>query len=227
MAKNPKGLVMYKGPSMLDDVEVALIVTFTSVNRKTGNLLQTWIVETGKNPVEANHSQATCGACPMKPMCYVNSGQAPYSIWQALQRGIYPSYEPSHNKLFLGRLLRMGSDGDPRAIPDYVWRLLQGLTIKSVGYTHQWSEPSEFWPFNIMASVESEGQKERANALGYKTFRVVEDYSEKLWDEIICLADSKGKTCANCMLCTGRHTNVVIKAHGSKSKKFKSIGVVA
>lgn len=224
--KKPAGVILYRGPSLLDpSTEVVLIATFKSSNRKTGDMIQTWIIETGRRPTDARHDVATCGDCPVKPFCYVNQGQAPQKIFNAFVKGNYPIYTPElHAPLFHGREMRKGADGDPAAIPAHVWRIVDELIHKSTSYTHQWEtlQDVEYWQGRTMASISNEFEKERANAAGFMTFRIVHDYAEKLHDEIICPADSKKKkTCINCMFCSGKHTNVVIKVHGSKKRKFK------
>ena len=73
-----------------------------------------------------------------------------------------------------------------------------------------------------MASVDNLEEKEEANARGWRTFRVVKDYDQLEPDEIICPNVTSGVSCAECKLCSGtkvRAKNIVVKAHGVKSKR--------
>jgi hypothetical protein len=54
-----------------------------------------------------------------------------------------------------------------------------------------------------------------------KYFRVTNDISDILPNEIECLADTKGITCKECMLCNGSKQDIVIEVHGQKAKNFK------
>jgi hypothetical protein len=39
-----RGVVLYEGPSELDGKPIVVVATFNSVNDKTGNMVQTWII---------------------------------------------------------------------------------------------------------------------------------------------------------------------------------------
>ena len=57
--------------------------------------------------------------------CYVQIRNAPYGVYMAFKRGIYPDCSVRIDAgLFRGRKLRMGSYGEPVAIPYSVWKLL-------------------------------------------------------------------------------------------------------
>ncbi len=50
--------------------------------------------------------------------CYVKISNAPLQVWHAWDRGNYPAYKPAiHSHLFQGRMIRLGSYGDPVAAP--------------------------------------------------------------------------------------------------------------
>ena len=81
-------------------------------------------------------------------------------------------------------------------------------------YEHDWEDPSKQWLNRwAMASVDSVEEKERANALGWKTFRHISDESEMTKDEIMCVHTSHGVQCRDCGLCNGRVCNIVNLQH--------------
>ena len=88
----PNGYVLQRGFSPIDGKPFVVIMTMNSNNRKTGKMLQVWILNESVNPVEAIATGADytiCGDCPHRKQsdgsrsCYVNVGQAPNSIWKA------------------------------------------------------------------------------------------------------------------------------------------------
>ena len=123
--KKPTGFIFYQGPSVLDGKPIIGIATLKSKNEKTGNLVQTWILPEGVSPVEAvktGKDASVCGNCPQRQSvggaCYVNVGQAPNNIWNAYKAGNYPVANAfDMETLLAGRKLRIGSYGDPAAIP--------------------------------------------------------------------------------------------------------------
>ena len=124
-----RGFILYRGPSMLDGANIVVIATMKTANPKTGDMVQTFILVDNMSPLEASKQgkdTANCGNCRLRwnldGPCYVNLGQAPNSIYKALERGIYPVYDAElHSRFFVGRDLRMGAYGDPAAVPVEVW----------------------------------------------------------------------------------------------------------
>jgi hypothetical protein len=184
----PLGVVLYEGPSLLDGQPIAVIATGfqrASANAKTGNMLQTWILRSDVNPLQAIHSRqdaSICGDCPLRGVVersrrrsinrrrayYVAIHQAPLAVYQAYRRGRYEPYEaPQHLALFQGRMLRLGSYGDPVAAPYNVWSPLVRVASGHTGYTHQW-RTGRFWRFRafLMASVETLDDARQAQARG-------------------------------------------------------------
>ena len=147
------GLIMYEGRSLLADQRIVAILTLYSENRKTGSMCQLWILPADTSPLEAlqnNHNAGACGRCPLQGVydrelgkmvnrvCYVNVGQAPQAIWQAYKRGRYPTYNANrHANLIRGRRVRLGSYGDPAALPIRVLRGVVELASGHTGYTNQ------------------------------------------------------------------------------------------
>src|SRR5271165_5264167 len=119
----PRGYILYRGPSMLDGAPIVAIATMHSENRKTGNMVQTWILREDLSPVDASkaHADASiCGDCKHRwslgGACYVNIGQAPGGIWRAYKRGAYlETCYVTLRTIGAGRAVRLGAYGDPAA----------------------------------------------------------------------------------------------------------------
>lgn len=96
-----------------------------SDNRKTGDMIQIWILVKACDPVEAIRTgldRLICGNCVHRGdgtgggrSCYVNAGQAPLGIWRAWKAGRYPVLQFMDG--FTGRRVRFGAYGDPTWIP--------------------------------------------------------------------------------------------------------------
>jgi len=232
MSKNTKGFVLYQGPSMLDGSPVALIATLKSANRKTGNMVQTWIIRSDISPVEAVKSgcdASICGDCPLRGngqgkgrACYVNVGQAPGAVYRAYKAGKYdmdPGYFAIRQALH-GRKLRVGAYGDPAAVPSDIWRVLTNWADGHTGYTHQWRTADGLKGL-VQASCDSEADALLAYSKGWHYFRVTTNATTMLPNgERNCLAMlHPGKaTCETCGLCNGQRANILIEAHGSGKK---------
>ena len=77
-----------------------------------------------------------------------------------------------------------------------------------------------------MLSAKSKKESLRLNALGFKTFRPVENIEDLLAHENLCAADRLGLTCRECMQCHGvdaDHSHGVI-VHGTKKNGLTQIG---
>ena len=234
----PLGVILYQGPSQLDGKPIVVIATFESRNEKTGNMVQTWILQQTIDPVNSvkNGLDGTvCGDCRFSSGrgCYVNVGQAPLAVWSGYHRGIYPVYNPLiHSVLFNGRRIRIGSYGDPAVVPvEYFHRIL-ARSAGHTGYTHQWRTHPEYKGM-LQASCDNAEDYDEATRSGWKCFTVIPSYDRYTKDltpgetvmtdlGIVCLSESHGKTCAECKLCTGNRVNIVIAAHGTVAKIGKA-----
>jgi hypothetical protein len=229
----PLGVVLYDGPSRINGRPIVVIATFKTKNRKTGQLIQTWIMPANESPVDAARAgtdDSVCGTCPFRPietdLCYVTLGQAPLGIWRAWKRGIYPTADfrtRGTRDLFADRRVRAGAWGDPVAAPLSMWQKLFRYSAGHVGYTHQWAAFPEFAPY-LMASVHSPFEASCAADLGWRTFRTRNPDMPVLDNEVICPASDEGghtRTCSTCMACNGnasrsnRRKSIVIEGHGS------------
>lgn len=244
-ANRAKGYIVYRGPSVLDGQPIVMIMTMETKNRKTGPMVQTWILRDDMSPLQVSEAKADssiCGNCPHRwslgGACYVNLGQAPTSIYRAYKRGSYTllTHLPNNilHALLHDRQIRLGAYGDPAAVPVHVLRSLVTFASGHTGYTHQMAHKN-FDPevlLYCMASADTEKSAEKAWAQRARTFRIVRDITEMKQDgsEIECLSDAKGIPCSTCMLCGGKTTdqnnnnqpkpNIVIAVHGSRKGRF-------
>lgn len=228
--KKLKGVVLYNGPSVLDNAPVVVIATFSTSNEKTGNMIQTWILRADVNPLTASKEfkdVSVCGNCPhrhnLKGACYVTLHQAPLNVFKSFKKGIYPNFEiQKHANLFKDRFIRLGAYGDPAAVPFKIWDDLLKITKGSTGYTHQLKHIN----FDnriaeiCMISADTETQAAQIQKQGFKSFRVKTENMPLLENEITCLSVQSGISCIDCGLCDGKSVNVVIDVHGQLTKRF-------
>jgi hypothetical protein len=246
-------VILYRGPSLIDGAPIVAIATLASGNRKTGDMVQTWILRDDMEPLEAFRSggdESICGDCPhrwaLDGGCYVNLGQAPTAVYHAYTRGKYDGDEAVQKvtiALATGVPLRIGSYGDPMAVPHTVWTDLLDIARVSgrarwTGYTHRWNDvraDSGNYREFLMASVDSVEGARDAHAQGWRFFAVGafdgEDYGAAV--PIECVAESHGKTCAECGLCDGTRfgsrstvANIYIAPHGARAKRTPALRVV-
>ena len=238
-------MIIYEGPSILPGDGITPIIAVVtgldrpSANIKTGRMLQTWILVKDVHPKEAvvtGDDEAICGSCIHRlrdghRTCYVNLGHAPTAVWNAYQRNKYESVDPEEaGELCAHRKIRIGSYGDPAAVPSSVWRSLIAHAKGSTGYTHMWRDCADLSDI-CMASCDSEEDVLDARALGYRTYRVLSENQELRPDEMACPASEEmGKvtTCDSWGLCAGSMSlNVVqsigIVAHGSRKKYYNPV----
>jgi hypothetical protein len=226
----PQGLILYRGPSLLNGAPVVCVATCLvkpTSNDKTGDFIQTYVLADGdERPTDAIRSgadAAVCGDCPHRSgSCYVDAGRAPNAVFEALRRGRYPRFRPRrHLPLFAGRLVRLGAYGDPAAVPLRVWEAVCGVAAGWTGYTHAWRVCAPGYARFCMASVETEAQREQAAARGYRTFRVRLPEQPVGAGEFICPSSAEAGrrlSCADCLACSGtggrRKASPVIVVHG-------------
>lgn len=230
------GYILYEGKSKLDGEPIVVIATLQTNNRKTGQMVQIWIMRADFDPVTISQNKmdtSICGNCPHRHSaggaCYVNLGQAPLSIFRAYKRGRYENithHTPQQQALlFRNKKIRFGAYGDPVLIPLTIVKALARVAVKHTGYTHQWHK-ARFTNYNkyFMASVDNVAESIKAVENGWRYFRVTRE--ERLQQhELQCLNEIKGISCADCGLCNGAgsHKNIVIQVHGSRAKKAKVV----
>jgi hypothetical protein len=214
--------IIYNGPSQIDGKPIVVIATYSNRNRKTGRVLQTYVLRADINPLEASKNGADysiCGDCPMRGevttdpkrkiakarRCYVNLGQGVLIVYKAFLRGVYPSADNTADRKALGRgrVVRIGTYGDPAACPDEVWTDLIAEAQTWMAYTHQ----KPWRPDIAMQSADDYHEAALHWAAGRRTFRVVADLGDiDHAKEALCPASKEAGArvqCAACKLCRG------------------------
>ncbi len=249
--KQPNSAIVYRGPSLLTGKDVVVIATGLgrkSANGKTGAMVQTWILDATMNPVDAvkrGKDDTVCGQCKHRGTkanrllrakerrqfgrtktqsdrsCYVTVIQAPNAIWKAFKAGRYQRLQSAWIK---GRTIRIGSYGDPAAVPAFVWReLLEAAGVEKgrTGYTHQWRNCDVSLQSLLMASVDTKSEALEAVKAGWRYFRVRDDMTPLMAGEISCPASAEmghRVVCADCTLCQGTSIgakSIAILPHGT------------
>lgn len=237
----PNGYTLFQGPSLLDGADIVVIATgirTKSQNSKTGAMIQTYILRSDMNPLEASKQKldaSICGDCPHRQStggaCYVNLGHGPAQVYKSYLKGNYPKLNADSPEwdLFKGRMIRFGAYGDPAAVRVSLWAKLAGLSKSFSGYTHQWKNISAAWAPYVMASVDSEEEQIQASLKGFRTFRIKTDELPNRTNEISCPASEemgKRTTCESCGLCAGiskQAKNITINVHGSWKKRLQTV----
>ena len=233
--------IIYQGPSLIDGEPIVVIATYSKRNTKTGAMVQTYILRSDIDPRDANKSGADysiCGNCPHKGIptdnpnkklannrsCYVVIGQGPTIVYKSFLRGVYGDMQ-GHSKtaeLGRGRMVRLGTYGDPAAVPSDTWDSLLFDSAGHTAYSHQSGiKSADVRPDLFMISADNEAQARAAWDSGARTFRIVSDYSELVsGKEIACPADTKGIECQACGLCKGasKAKSIAIVVHGNGAK---------
>jgi hypothetical protein len=232
----PIGLVLYTGPSRLDGAPIVVVATLASKNVKTGNMVQTWILRADADPLAASRAatdESVCGDCPHRRSlggaCYVNLGQAPVAVWRSWRAGRYAVATPALVAEHLaGRTVRLGAYGDPAAVPAAVWESLVAAAAGHTGYTHQWRRAgADAYRGLVMASCDTAAEHAEAARAGWRTFTVLGTDDAPPMRTFECLADAKGKSCAECLACDGatvgrdvQAASVWIRVHGALAGRF-------
>lgn len=251
--------IIYRGPSLIDGSPIVVILTGLtggSSNAKTGSMAQSWILaDNGQSPIEASRTgndYSVCGNCPHRGTvdnakltgwsvgrsCYVSLHQAPTAVYNAYKRRAYPLVDREGLRaLGAGRAIRVGSYGDPAAVPAIVWRELLAEASGHTAYTHQSGVKNAEVDYGLfMVSADSKRQAQGLHLNGKRTFRVipVHEWQDKgrsslLKSEVLCPASTEANrpdvTCVSCGLCNG---SSMVKGNGEKrTVQRKSIAIVA
>ena len=231
------GFELWRGKSNLTGEPIVAILTLHSQNAKTGDMAQLWILRADMNPLEAiseGKDDAICGNCSLRQnkggACYVFVGQSPQAVWNAWKNDAYPKLPLHLFHNLRGRPVRIAAYGDPAAIPVNILHEIKKHTGNFTGYTHQWaSETASDLKSLCMASVENPEEYQKANAAGWRTFRILAPGEELLPGEILCPNNTHGVQCKKCQLCRGtsrKAKNIAIPVHGSNKNKFKTVAAI-
>jgi hypothetical protein len=217
-----KSGIIYNGPSLLDGKPIVVIATYSKRNAKTGAVVQTYILVDGMNPLDASKTGADfsiCGNCAMrgevttdpnrkqaaKRRCYVNLGQGVLIVYKSFLRGVYAMADniAARKSIGRGRFVRIGTYGDPAAVPPAVWEELLSEADTFTAYSHQ----SGWRPDIAMQSADNYAQAFEHWKAGRRTFRVVSDILElDKKNEVLCPASKEAGRrvqCTACKLCKG------------------------
>jgi hypothetical protein len=133
--------------------------------------------------------------------CYVNLGQGVLIVFKSFLRGVYKEGDPA--EMGRGRFVRVGTYGDPAAVPQRVWELLLSDADGFTAYTHQ----KPWRPEIAMQSADSHAEAVMHWKENRRTFRVIADLGElDKENETICPASKEAGRrvqCAECRLCAG------------------------
>ena len=241
-----KTIILYQGPSLINGQPIVALAQSDSTNSKTGNMIQTFILDATVDPLTASRTgkdESICGSCPHRGTpnnndkgqatdrtCYVTLAHAPLGKYKAYKKGVYGTTTATLQEIAaFGSLqgVRLGTYGDPCAVPNDIWKALINKALYSTAYTHAAINPM---PESIMTSTDNLKQSYKAWGRNERTFRVI-SHVDQLYKrrEVLCPASEemgKRATCASCKLCGGSSINaksIAIVAHGTSKRKAKEI----
>lgn len=247
------GYIAYEGPSLIDGAPIVVIINKLdgSDNAKTGAIVQSFIIRSDVTPIEAlatGQDESICGDCGHRPYliktgqsdeppCYVNVGRSVRAVYDAYKRGRYTRADAATiAKALAGKIVRLGTYGDPAAAPVRMWTSITRYAFGRRGYTHQWDRPdfdAQAWAPLVMASADTLDEAARANLLGMRVFRVSIGVDVQA-GEAMCPASAEAgrrATCAKCTLCSGtsiQARDIVIADHAvGHARRVIKIGAVA
>lgn len=210
--------IIYNGPSLLDGKPIVVIATYSNRNSKTGRVVQTYILRADINPLEASKTgedYSICGDCVMRGTptsdperkqakgrrCYVNLGQGVLIVYKAFLRGVYQAGDA--RDMGRGRFVRVGTYGDPGAVPSHVWDELLSEATTWTAYSHQ----SGWRPDIAMQSADTYAQAWAHWREGRRTFRVITgiEHLDKAHEALCPASKEAGQRvqCTACKLCKG------------------------
>lgn len=230
--KHQRMMLIWRGPSPVTGDMIVCLASFSSTNRKTGDMVQVWVLPDAESPLTATmagRDASVCGSCPHRSTaaggsgaCYVVVANAPESVHRAYKRGNYVPFNPA---AFHGRRVRLGAYGDPAMVPYAVLRSIVDASAGVTGYTHQWRECDSRMSEFLMASADSASDYRAARASGWRSF-VVTAQGETLAGVPVCPASKERSAtqCIACMRCggwqNGRTGDVQIAVHGATAAAF-------
>ncbi|KKK84157.1 hypothetical protein LCGC14_2786170, partial [marine sediment metagenome] len=144
----PLGIIVYKGPSLLDGKPIVAIATGIGIktsNEKIGDMLPIWILRSDIGPqlaTKIGEDFSICGNCFQKHAnsCYVNICHGPRWVYEAFHRDRYKNLDYDTVQYLENRYMRFGAYGDPAAVPIEIWENLAKIAKGYTGYSHQWKK---------------------------------------------------------------------------------------
>jgi hypothetical protein len=246
--KQPVGVVVWEGPSLIDKKPIVVIANgFKNVsqNRKTGPMVQVYILRSDVpawTAITTGDDRSICGDCKFRAKkdsggsgrtCYVQVWPYVETIYKAYLRGTYTPVCDLQENPFKDKNIRIGTYGDPAAVPLYVWQHMIREAKAWTAYTHGWKTCDLGLQSIAMASVDSREELEEARAMGWRTFRTRFRTESLQAGEIVCPASKEAgvkSSCIDCRLCDGnssvrigkddKRTSIAIIAHGNGASHF-------
>lgn len=243
MTTKPRGFIIYEGPSLIDGAPIFVVALTQSGNVKTGNMIQTYIMLQDVEPLAANKSGADfsiCGNCrhrgtphsdpdrktALDRTCYVTLFHGPLNVYKQYKAGKYPTSD-NIAQIGNGRKVRLGTYGDPAAVPSSIWDALLSDCVDHTAYSHQSDiVTADYRPDLFMQSADTLEQAMTAWDRDERTFRVVSNVNDVQPGEILCPASAEAGhrvQCHDCGLCAGssiKAKSIAIVAHGIGAKHF-------
>lgn len=234
------GFVLWRGLSPFDGAPIVAIATLETANRKTGDMVQVWILPDEISPIAALHENVNgsiCGDCPLQGVydggrmtgraCYVNVGQAPGQVHKSYRAKRYPTFDKDTDESYLiGRKIRLGAYGDPAMLPIELVEYLATVGNGWTGYSHQLlgmadRALADRYANFLMISCHNPAQHVEATRRGWRAFTVVHEKHAQQnripRDSVECPNYTHGVSCADCLLCQGTSKtakSVFIIGHG-------------
>lgn len=231
--RSGKPFLIAEFPSQLVEGKTVAVVCKVRVMNKLGLMIRMSFmdIDVDQNKIDGNVPNGqgcSKSQCSVFDACYVQA--FPMHIWalsnamQQYQSGTLPKVSLASYLAFVassGLPVRIGEFGDPASIPFDFLESIASVSCGWTGYSHQWKTCDQRLRYICMASVENESDYRLAKSMGWNVFWVngSADKSEK---RMTCPNTTNAKLdCADCRLCSGagRKFDIVIPAHGSRSKK--------
>ena len=234
----------WQGPSTIDGQDIMAVVSChdrASKNTKTGDMVQVSFMRTDTKPstaVKEGKDVSVCGNCPLRaairketksndPPCYVATHwkAATWKAAAALKEDIGAAM-----RAMIYKAVRFGEYGNMSSIPRAVAEKLLKAADEWTLYEHEWEKPSNQWLRRwAMASVHSHEEALRAQAMGWRTFRVKGPGEAPMKGEVVCPFESHKVQCRDCLLCDGKRTTTIRGNLGTvlMPDKRKSVCVTA
>jgi hypothetical protein len=241
------GCVLARGLSTFDGshvVAIAVGLGRASINRKTGPMIQVYVLPETWQPstgLRASADLGICGGCKHRPAglgtCYVDVAKGADVVWRAYRAGKYGQPHDVESAIGPNSVMRITAYGDCVALPLATWAPIVDLVRRKngtvLGYTHHWRSAETGFQDFCMASVDSVNEQQAAVNLGWRTFRI-RGTKELLRDgESQCPADSYADVrslcgtekhavkCVDCRMCSGGREgpNISLEPHGAHNRK--------
>ena len=130
------------------------------------------------------------------------------ATFRAFEKGNYlvADTHDEIQKLGTNQFVRLGTYGDPSAVPSYVWDSLLSKSKNNTGYTHQSNNPNaDVRTDQCMISADSYATTTKDFGTHTSTFTYTDEELDKQ-NEVLCPASKEAgrrTTCNDCLLCSG------------------------